>query len=69
MLSSGNHNKHRLQHHAHLISNDALPLLLALEEDFWENQVLMDWLQVVAQRFLGLMTYILDLEAEAGGEE
>jgi hypothetical protein len=65
VLSSGNHNKHRLQHHAHLIFNDVLPLLLVLEEVFREDEALVDWLQDVSERFLGLTTHVLDLEAEA----
>ena len=68
ILSSGNHNRHRLQHHACLIFNDALPLLLVLEEEVREDQALVQWLQDVSIRFLGLTTHILDVEAEAGGE-
>jgi hypothetical protein len=69
VLSSGNHNKHRLQHHARLIFNDALPLLLEIEEEVKDDQTLRDWLQDVAQGFLGLTTHILDLEAEAGDSD
>jgi len=68
VLSSGNHNKHRLQHHAHLIFNDALPLLLALEEEVRVDKSLMDWLQDVAEQFLGLTMHLLNLEAEADNE-
>ena len=69
VLSSENHNRHRLQHHAHLIFNDALPLLLVLEEDVREDKALVNWLQDVSERFLGLTTHLLDVEAEAGGEK
>ena len=69
VLSSGNHNRHHLQHHAHLIFNNALPLLLVLEEEVWKNKALVDWLQEVLERFLGLTTHLLDVEAEAGGEK
>lgn len=69
VLSSGNHNKHRLQHHAHLIFHDSLPLLLEVEEEVRDDQTLMDWLQDVAQQFLGLTTHILDLEADAGDSD
>ena len=69
VLSSGNHNRHRLQHHAHLIFNDALPLLLVLEEEVREEKVMLDWLQDVSERFLGLTTHLLDVEAEAGDEK
>ena len=68
ILSSGNHNRHHLQHHAHLIFNDALPLLLVLEEEVREDQALVQWVQDVSIRLLGLTTHILDEEAEAGGE-
>ena len=68
ILASGNYNKHRLQHHARLIFNDALPLLLVLEEEVRTEKPLVDWLQDVAQKFLGLTTHILDMEAEAGDE-
>ena len=68
-LSSGNHNRHRLPHHAHLIFNDALPLLLAREEEVREDHALVNWLQDVSERFLGLTTHLLDVEAEAGGEK
>ena len=68
VLSSGNHNRHRLQHHARLIFNDALPLLLVLEEVVREDQALVVWLQDVSERFLGLTTHILDAEAEACDE-
>jgi hypothetical protein len=68
VLSSGNHNRHRLQHHAHVIFNDALPLLLVLEDEVRENKSLMDWLQDVAEQFMGLTTHILNLEAEVGVE-
>lgn len=69
VLFTGNHNRHRLQHHAHLIFDDALPLLLVLEEEVGEDKYLMEWLQDVAEKFMGLTTHILNLEAEAGGEE
>ena len=69
VLSSGNHNRHRLQHHAHLIFNDTLPLLLVLEEEVRKDKALVDWLQEVSERFLGLTTHLLDAEAEAGGEK
>jgi hypothetical protein len=69
VLSSGNHNRHRLQHHAHLIFNDVLPLLLVLEEEVREDQPVVNWLQEVSERFLGLTTHLLDMEAEAGGEK
>lgn len=69
VLSTGNHNRHRLQHHTHLISNDALPLLLALEEEAQGDQALTTWLQDVAEKFLGLITHLLNVEAEAGGDE
>jgi hypothetical protein len=69
VLSSGNHNRHRLQHHAHLIFNDVLPLLLVLEEEVREDQAVVNWLQEVSERFLGLTTHLLDVEAEAGGEK
>ena len=68
VLSSGNHNRHRLEHHAHLIFNDALPLLLVLEEEFRTDNSLMHWLQDVAEQFLGLTTHILNLEAEGDDE-
>ena len=68
VLSSGNHNRHRLQHHARMIFDDALPLLLVLEEEVREDKALMDWLQDVAEQFMGLTTHILELEAEASGE-
>jgi hypothetical protein len=68
VLSSGNHNRHRLQHHAHLIFNDALPLLLVLEEEVREDKALVDWLRDVSERFLGLTTHIFDVEAEADSE-
>ena len=68
ILSSENHNRHRLQHHAHLIFNDALPLLLVLEEEVREDQALVQWLQDVSIRFLDLTTHIFDVEAEAGDE-
>jgi len=71
VLSSGNHNRHRLQHHAHLIFNDALPLLLVLEKEvsLRKDKALVNWLQDVSERFLGLTTHLLDVEAEAGGEK
>jgi len=69
ILSSGNHNRHRIQHHAHLIFDDALPLLLVLEEEVRKDKALVNWLQVVSERFLGLTTHLLDVEAEAGGEK
>ena len=69
VLSSGNYNRHRLQHHAHLIFDDALPLLLVLEEEIREDQALVNWLQDVSGRFLGLTNHLLDVEAEAGGEK
>jgi hypothetical protein len=65
VLSSGNHNGHRLQHHAHLIFKQALPLLLVLEEVVREDQTLVDWLQEVSESFLGLTKHILEEEAEA----
>jgi hypothetical protein len=68
VLASGNHNKHRLQHHAHLIFNDALPLLLVLEEEVRGDQAMVEWLQDVSEKFLGLTTHILDLEAEESNE-
>jgi hypothetical protein len=68
VLSSGNHNRHRLQHHAHLIFNDALPLLLVLEEEVRKDKALVNWLQDVSERFLGLTAHLLDVEAEAGDE-
>ena len=68
VLSSGNHNKHRLQHHANLIFNDALPLLLVLEEEVREEKALMDWLWDVAEQFLSLTTHIVNLEAESDDE-
>ena len=68
VLSSGNHNRHRLQHHARLIFNDALPLLLALEEEIETDQSLTVWLQDVAEQFLELTTRILNLEAEEDDE-
>jgi len=52
-----------------MIFDDALPLLLVLEEEVREDESLMEWLQDVAERFMGLTTHILNLEAEAGGEE
>ena len=69
VLSSRNHNRHRLQHHAHMIFDDALPLLLVLEEEVREDKSIMEWLQDVVEKFMGLTTHILNLEAEAGGEE
>jgi hypothetical protein len=69
VLSSGNHNRHHLQHHAHLIFNDALLLILVLEEKVKEDQALRNWLQDLSERFLGLITHILDVEAGAGGEK
>ena len=69
VLSSRNHSIHRLQHHAHLIFNDALPLLLVLEEEVRMDQSLTAWLQDVAEQFLGLTTQILNLEAEEDDEE
>jgi len=69
VLSSGNHNRHCLQHHAHMIFDDALPLLLVLEEEVREDKYLMEWLQDVAEKFMGSTTHILNLEVEAGGEE
>ena len=63
-LSSGNHNKHCLQHHTHIIFNDNLPLLLVIEEEVRENHTLVHWLQDVSIKFLDLTTHILDLEAE-----
>jgi len=68
VLSSGNHNRHRLQHHARRVFNDALPLLLALEEEVRTDQSLTVWLQDVAEQFLGLTTHILNLEAEEDDE-
>jgi hypothetical protein len=52
-----------------MIFDDALPLLLVLEEEVREDESIMEWLQDVAEKFMGLTTHILNLEVEAGGEE
>ena len=68
VLSSGNYNSHCLQHHAHLIFNNALLLPPVLEEEVREDQALVRWLQDVSIKFLRLTTQILDEKAEASGE-
>jgi hypothetical protein len=40
-----------------------------LEEEVREDHALVNWLQDVSERFLGLTTHLLDVEAEAGGEK
>ena len=69
IFSSRDYNKHCLQHHAHLIFNDTLPLLFVLEEEIQTEKVLMNWLQDVAQKFLGLTIHILNVKAEASDEK
>jgi hypothetical protein len=44
------------------------PYSWLLEEEVRTDKSLMEWLQDVAQKFIGLTTHILDVEAEAGDE-
>ncbi|CAA7263530.1 unnamed protein product [Cyclocybe aegerita] len=68
MLESGNHNRHRLQHHVSMLFNDVYPLIIALDMDRGADSVPSLWLLQVAQCFVELTEQLIDTDKETTGE-
>ena len=68
MLTLGNINGHRIEHHVKMILDDTFPLLLALDCEQGVDKLPSEWLEEVANLMVGLINQLADAQSEQTAE-
>lgn len=67
LVQSGNYNLHRIEHHRTLVLEEAIPLLLEIEEAAEDEGLSMSWVESCAECFARLLVELDNAEVSASG--
>lgn len=68
VLASGNYNLHRIQHYQQSVLEDAIPLLLEMEDAAADEGLPVSWLSDIAEHFARLVVELeLAVQSASGG--
>lgn len=67
ILVQGNYNHHRIEHYQNSILEEAIPLLLEMEDAAADEGLPLDWLSRIAEHFAKLLVELEDAARSATG--
>lgn len=68
LVTSGNYNTHRIDQHRHLILEDAIPLLIEVEEAASHEGLPLEWVNDCADCFAKLLVELENASVSASGQ-
>lgn len=68
VLANGNYNLHRIQHYRQSVLEDAIPLLLEMEDAAADEGIPLSWLSDIAEHFARLVVELeFAIQSASGG--
>lgn len=66
LLASGSYNRHQVKQHQNLILEEAIPLLLEIEEAAHDKEILLQWIYDVSDHFARILVELDQAKAATG---